>query len=121
MCRDWSALMGFTAMAKLTRKMHNLFSPGCIQLSQFQDFRLSPRKTYCISNAARRGWVVVEVEDNDYYGGGGALCAFAIRRDQARRMRADLRAERRAAMRNSARDTDRPLLAFDFEGDDTPF
>lgn len=119
MCRDWSALMGFTAMAKLTRKAYSL-SSSHITLSQAQDFRFSPYKTYCTSNAARRGWVIVEVEDNDYYGG-GAMGSFAIRRDQARRLRADLRAERREVVRNMERLPDRPLLAFDFDGDDTPF
>lgn len=115
MCRDWSALIGFTAMAKLTRKMHTS-SSSYMFLSQYQGEEFLPAKTYSPHMATKRGYVLVDVADDDYYGE-MVLYSVAIRRDQARRMRADLRTHYKAA--HARRQKLAPML--DLGLDDTPF
>lgn len=104
-------------MGKLIRKntRHNY-----IYLSQFEDEMFAPIKQYDLRMSYKRGWVVVEVADDDYFGG-GCTQSYALRPDQARRLRglikryhAELFAERDARRQKLA-----PLL--DVGLDDIPF
>ena len=116
MCRDWSALIGFTAMAKLTRKLHSSSTSSYMFLSQYQGEEFLPAKTYSPLMAAKRGYVLIDVADDDYYGE-MVLYSVAIRRDQARRLRADLSAHYKAV--HTRRQKLAPLL--DVGLDDIPF